>query len=102
MFSLLLLLLLLQRLGNVQAVQCVEGNTSNSTCAVCIPEGETSPRPLYIAFFTSFGGAYVSSGAIPAVELALELINNSSTILPGYSLNYTEIYAIQVSKLSCH
>ena len=93
-----LLLLLLQCLGNVQTIEAVN---NNSTCALCIQPGEVSLRSLYIAFFTSFGGDFLSSGVIPAVDLALELINENTSILQGYSLNYTRIYRIQVS-LSMH
>jgi gamma-aminobutyric acid type B receptor len=36
----------------------------------------------------SFGGTYDGSGSIPGVELALDTINNDSSILPGYTLHY--------------
>lgn len=80
-----------------------------STCtgneSPCVNETDP-PKPLFIAFFTSFGGAYKSSGAIPAVDLALDLINNKSkpvarsNILPGFHLNYTRVYDIIVSVLT--
>jgi hypothetical protein len=44
--------------------------------------------PLYIALMMSFGGDYVSSGAIPGVQVAIDEINNDSSILPGYTLHY--------------
>ncbi len=46
---------------------------------------------LYFGLMMSVGGAYDSSGMIPAVQVALDWINNSSLLsgfLPGYSLHY--------------
>ena len=48
-------------------------------------DNRTELRILYI---TSFGGEYDSSGSIPAVEIALEQINNRSDILEDYRLVY--------------
>ena len=45
--------------------------------------------PLFFGLLSSFGGAFLSSGCIPAVQIALDEINNDSSILPGYSLHYT-------------
>ena len=45
--------------------------------------------PLYIALMMSFGGDYVSSGVIPGIQVAIDEINNDSSILPGYTLHYT-------------
>ena len=45
--------------------------------------------PLYFALMLSFGGDYTSIGALPAVQIALDYINNEPSILPGYSLHYT-------------
>ena len=42
---------------------------------------------LYIAFITSYGKQYNSSGTVPALELALEEINNSSEVLRDYKLS---------------
>ena len=46
---------------------------------------------IYIAFMTAFSGSFVSSGAIPAVDLAIERVNQNSSLLKGYVLNYTRI-----------
>ena len=46
-------------------------------------------KSLYFALMMSFGGEYKSSGAIPGVQVALDKINNDSTLLPGYKLHYT-------------
>ena len=45
---------------------------------------------LYIAFITSFGKQYNSSGTVPALELALEVINNCSEVLHDYRLSLFE------------
>ena len=36
----------------------------------------------------SFGGNIDSSGAVPGVRVALDRINNDTSLLPGYSLHY--------------
>ena len=43
---------------------------------------------LYIGFITSFGNNYNSSGTVPAVQIALDLINDHPTLLPNYKLHY--------------
>ena len=55
------------------------GETSNDTTTV----------PIYFALIMSFGGAFNSSGTVPGVQIALDLINSHPTLLPGYSLHYT-------------
>lgn len=54
-----------------------------------VNEAAGGPRSLYFALMMSFGGEYKSSGAIPGVQVALDKINNDSTLLPGYKLHYT-------------
>ena len=54
---------------------------------------------LLLSFITTRTGDLVSSGAIPMVDLALEQINNHTSILPGYSLDYTSVLDSQVSGL---
>ena len=54
------------------------------------PYNETDPRtPLTFALLHSFGGSFVSSGAVAGVQVALDVINSNPEILPGYSLHYT-------------
>ena len=60
-----------------------------------------SPVPLYFGFMTAVDpqSDYVLAGIIPAVDLALELINNNTNILPGYRLTYNgTIYDSKVRK----
>ena len=45
---------------------------------------------LYFLFIKSKGGPVDTSSVIPAVDLALEYVNNDSTILPDYNLAYTK------------
>ena len=50
---------------------------------------QNGTTPLYFALMQSFSGGYVSAGGIPGLMVALDEINNSSNVLPGYSLHYT-------------
>ena len=51
---------------------------------------------LHFSYITTKTGSFVISGAIPAVDLALEQINNSTEILPNYTLSYTTILDSEV------
>ena len=61
-----------------------------------------SPKTqLYFSFITAHSQQYTALGAVPAIELALQRINNDSTILPGYNLSYTnDVGNSLVSKLA--
>ena len=53
------------------------------------PEDVNNSRvDIYIGFITSFGSNYNSSGTVPAVQIALDLINDHPTLLPNYKLHY--------------
>ena len=52
---------------------------------------------LYFSYMASMSGSFLSSGAIPAVELALEQINNRSDLLTNYTLAYTTVLDSKVS-----
>ncbi len=55
-------------------------------------------RILQYALFTSGPtGSFDSSGAVPAIELAEELINADNSILPGYNLTHTPVVDTMVS-----
>ena len=45
--------------------------------------------PLFFGLMYSSGGLYQSSGCIPGIQIALDEINQDSSIIPGYSLHYT-------------
>ena len=54
------------------------------------PFDENDTRtPLYFALLQSFGSEYNGSGSVAGLQVALDRINNDSTLLPGYSLHYT-------------
>ena len=46
---------------------------------------------LFFSYITTKTGSFVAAGAIPAMDLALRLINDRTDILPNYTLGYTEI-----------
>lgn len=60
--------------------------------------GSGEKIPLRFSYITSKTGIFTASGAIPVVDLALEQINNSTDILPRYTLSYTTILDSQVAK----
>ena len=62
-------------------------------------QSNDSRIPLYFSYITTKTGDYVGAGAIPAVDLALEQINNSSSILPNYTLEYTDILDSMVNSM---
>ena len=65
------------------------------------PVNETDDRiPLHFAMVLSFGGEYLSIGALPGIQIALDYINREPSILPGYSLHYSLAYS-EVQLLVC-
>ena len=44
---------------------------------------------LFFALVQSFGAQFNGSGNIAGIKVALDRINNSTDILPGYTLHYT-------------
>ena len=56
------------------------------------PEVLNGRTPLYFALIQSLGGPgsqLDGSGTLAGVKVALDGINNDSSMLPGYSLHYT-------------
>lgn len=43
---------------------------------------------LFVAVMMSFRGTFLSSGTIPGIQIALDLINKEKDLLPGYKLHY--------------
>ena len=67
------------------------------TCCI-VTEASTQKHTLTFMFVTSFGQSGLnSSGVIPAADIALEDINNSENVLPGYNLVYDQVRDSQVS-----
>ena len=54
---------------------------------------------LKYSLFTSTEG-FDSSGAVPAIELAEEMVNRDNIVLPGYTLVHDEIKDSKVGILS--
>ena len=53
---------------------------------------------IYFSYITTLTGpGFLSGGAIPVVDLALEQINNRTDILPNYTLSYTTIHDSKVN-----
>ena len=49
----------------------------------------TDRQPLFFGLIVSFGETFNSSGVVPGVNVALDIINsNESQLLDGYSLHY--------------
>lgn len=49
----------------------------------------TDRQPIFFSLIVSFGEAFNSSGVVPGVNVALDIINsNESDLLNGYSLHY--------------
>ena len=56
---------------------------------------------IYFGHITSYGeSGFNSSGAVPAVELAVEHVNNNTSILAGYKLVSTPVMDSEVSYYS--
>ena len=70
---------------SIDQFACVPNPALNTTC------------PLFIDLIMSFGGAFTSSGVVPAIQVALDQINGSPDLLQGYTLHYT-LQDSQVSK----
>ena len=61
--------------------------------------------PLNISFITSINpeAGFSAAGGIPAIEMALEMINNRTDILANYTIQHTEILDSRVSeKINVH
>ena len=69
-----------------------------SACAIANSATATlTKRNLTFSYITTKSGGFISSGGIPVVDLALELINNRTDVLPGYNLAYTTVLDSKVT-----
>ena len=87
------------QMGLISAVQMLILAVLMSSLQQVHSQSNDSRIPLYFSYITTKTGDYVGAGAIPAVDLALEQINNSSSILPNYTLEYTDILDSNVSSV---
>ena len=53
-----------------------------------LPTEQSAKKALVFGLIMSFGGTLDSSGAVPGVRVALDRINNDTSLLPGYTLHY--------------
>ncbi len=53
------------------------------------PEVLKGRTPLHFALIQSLGRQFDGSGTLAGVKVALDRINNDSSLLPGYTLHYT-------------
>ena len=61
-----------------------------------------SSRTIYLARISVYGGSYNASGMVPAEDLAMEHVNNHRSILPGYTLAFSDLKKIDVCDLILH
>jgi hypothetical protein len=73
-----------------QRVREIEDVINNFTFYPPLDNNKTDDdrTPIVFGLIVSFGGSFNSSGAVPGVRVALDQINNSTDLLPGYSLHY--------------
>ena len=66
------------------------GKEASSISEVIYPQVNDSDgrTPLYFSLIQSFSGQYISAYSLVGLQLALDLINNDSSLLPGNSLHY--------------
>ena len=67
----------------------------------------TKQQDIYFVFMQSVTGlAFNASGTIPAIQIALDLINNDTSILNGYTLHYvlgdSQVRMKTVCGIKCH
>jgi hypothetical protein len=75
--------------GFVLSVRCSEGGGYDPTEQIYPWPLPQDRQPLFFSLLTSFSERFDSSGAVPGVNVALDIINsNDSNLLNGYSLHY--------------
>ena len=86
-FSLLTLVLLI----SVCCLHCGEHG-------LVMGANSTEPVQLYFMYMTS-RSRINTSGSLLGIDLALEIINQDPSFLPGYQLNYTMVLDSKVSRV---
>ena len=66
-----------------------------SKCAVVANETD-SAEPVYFSLVISSAAHFNTSGVVDEVDKTLELIAKDATILPGYTLQYSQVLDTQV------
>ncbi len=61
-------------------------STTASTATSDVQVTSDTRIPLYLSAYFTLGGAWDGSGILPAVEMALDHINENADVLPGYEL----------------
>ena len=67
-----------------------------------LSQGQTqgSVTELKYALFTSGPlGGFDSSGAVPAIEIAEDMLNQNNSVLSGYRLTHTDVVDTRVSEV---
>ena len=67
----------------------------------CTQDGRKT-KNLTIQLLVSQSSKFDLSGYIPAVEVALDLINTNSCVLPQYHISFTDVIDPQVSQIHFH
>ena len=81
--------LLLAGLNVLSSLLAAAQPESLTTGSVYPAHHQDNTTHLYFGLMMSFGGSFKSSGVIPGVQMALDLVNNrTSDILSGYTLHY--------------
>ena len=73
---------------NKERVEEIDEVISNYTFYPPLRYEPNGPKPIVFGLIVSFGGSFNSSGAVPGVRVALDMINNKTDLLPGYTLHY--------------
>ena len=66
------------------------------TCLVIVAAADDRDQPVHFSLMVSSASTLDTSGVVSAVNQTLELINNDTTILSGYNLQYSRVVDTQV------
>ena len=63
-----------------------------ASCVLLFSTVESEEKtPLHFGYITTITGSFIAGGGIPAVDLALKLINDRNDILQNYTLGYKNV-----------
>ena len=63
-----------------------------ASCVLLFSTVESDEKtPLHFGYITTITGSFIAGGGIPAVDLALKLINDRNDILQNYTLGYKNV-----------